>query len=250
MPVQASDLKFYASEHMPENNTSLSGGDINTSVRVVFSDIVNVDTIDVFSTNNTLNGTLTVIGQDANNDPIQENFTLAGTTTVAGTSLFKNIWRMYYLDAAHTGSIYIQDDSTSTVIGVLEDYVTGIVRVFHNTIADYYGGNSYVYYEKVFVKNTHASSTLLGVEVSEQQLGLYDVISLGVEDSFRADQSVANRLTAPTGVSSYGAGPTPTVEGPHLLPGIYQGIWLKLESEPGDPTANSFYGLRVTGRSS
>lgn len=248
MSLQSSDLVFYASQNMPEDNYSLTGGAINTNVRVAFDDIANVDTIDVYSTNATLNGTLTVDGVDANNDLISENFTLAGETVVAGTSLFKNVWRVYYPDAAHTGSIYVEDNSTSTNICILEDYVTGIVRIFYNSLADYFGGSARTFYDKIFVKNNHATATLVGAQVVEQAEGLYDVVSFGVENSFNTVQTIADRTTAPTGVASYGAGPTSLVENTNLGPGVTQGIWLKLDTQPGDPPIHSHYAIKITGR--
>ena len=250
MPLQASDLKFYACEKVPEDNISLVGGDINTKVRVVFSDIVNLDTIDVFSTNATLAGVLTVWGRDANGDLVQENFTLDGENIVAGIQLFANVWRVCYPDASHTGSIYVQDNSTYTLIATLEDYVTGVIRVFQNTFGDHFGGDALTYYEKIFIKNNNASSSLIGAEISERSVGLYSIIDFGVENSLNAIQTIANRLAEPTGVVVYSDGPTSLIEKSYLPANEYQGIWLKLTMDPGDPVFDSYYGLCINGRSS
>lgn len=248
MALQSSDLVFYASVNMPEGNDDTTGGAINTNVRVTFDDIVNVDTIDVFSTNATLNGTLNVLGVDANNDIIQENFVLDGETVVAGTSLFKSVFRVTYPDLSHTGSIYLHDDSTETVIAILEDYVTGVVRVFFNSVADYFGGDARTFYDKIFIKNNSADGSLINAQITEDAGGIDYLVSFGVENSFNTVQTIANRSTDPTGVASYGNGPTALVENPNLPPNTAQGVWLKLETQPGEKPMNSFYSLRITGR--
>jgi hypothetical protein len=132
----------------------------------------------------------------------------------------------------------------------MEEYITGVVRIFYNSLADYFGGSSRTFYGKIFIKNNHATSALVGAEVHEKAEGIYELVTFGVENSFDTIQTIADRSTTPTGVVSYGAGPTQLVELPHLGPGVAQGIWLKLDTEPGDPPVNSYYGLRITGRAS
>ena len=87
---------------------------------------------------------------------------------------------------------------------------------------------------------------------------LVDVITIGLEDGkalglsgVGVEQSVANRTTAPSEVSSYGSGITgvwPSGTG-KLLPTDYQGVWLKAVL-PANSIFDSYYTLSGSGYSS
>ncbi len=59
-------------------------------------------------------------------------------------------------------------------------------------------------------------------------------------------ESIANRLTLPTGVPAYGSGLS-GVPGANINPSSYQGLWLKLSLVAGEAAVYSFYEIQVQG---
>jgi hypothetical protein len=250
MPVTASQIKFYAAQNTPADNSTLTGGDINSGLLVAFTDIGPVDKMEFVSNGGANVGDMLVIGRDSTGQIISETITLAGETPVEGTLDFERVLIALYDNETYTGIIIMRDSSTSGEIITLENGETGIRRVFYDATANAVGGGDITFYEKFFVMNTNPTNTFLDVTFTEVVSGLTGLVDFGLENRLANPQTIVNRLTAPTGVSLYGEGPSgiPDPASNHLLPLDYQGVWLKLTAPAGSPTVNSFYQLKVAGR--
>lgn len=245
MPVTSSDIVLYASQNMPEDDTSVAGGAINSGIRVTFTDIAATDRIEALSSNNADSGVLTVVGRNSAGSLISENITLSGTTLVSGNLSFERVLKVDY-DTVASGDITLRDLSTDTTIGKVYANESGFRRVFYNATAEPAGGNNKTLYEKVFVKNNNASSALLSAQIQESGVGLYQKIDFALSTAQNDSESVSNRKTAPTNVGSYTNGPTGVI-GTDLAPLSGQGVWLRLQLNAGDAAQNSFYTLVVDG---
>lgn len=247
MSVSASDIKIYGSANMPEDNSSLSGGVINSGVRVVFEDIASTDYVRVSGDNTADTGTITIWGRNAAGQIISESRGFSGVGFDTTTVQFERILKMG-LDAACVGNITVYDETTETLIATFEPLVTGIRRPFYDVAADAVGGSQRIFYEKVYIRNNNSVNALLSAQVTEIASGVFNDIDFGLESgSLGGSQSVASRLnTAPTGVTTFGNGPT-SIPASDLSPASHQAMWLRLTLNAGAAAQNSYYQFKVTG---
>lgn len=249
MSVSASDLVAYGSANMPEDNTSTSGGAIDTTTKVIFTDIAATDQVTVISdAAGDTTQTVTVYGRNAGGTIVSEGLSLNGTNRVTGAVAFERILKVV-VNASHTGTITVTRDNTPTFteIGTLESGVLVLRRMFYDAAADASGGSSRDFYEKLFIKNNNGTTTLNSVQIAEQA-DPSGFITFDLEDAINDTNSVSDRLNdAPTGMLGTFTGATKSVPGGILAAGDRIGVWLKLTLAAGTAAAKSTYTLRTTG---
>lgn len=245
MPVSSSDIVFYASDNMPQDDVSVAGGDINSGLRVVFTDIVATDIVEAVSTNTGDVQFVSVFGRNVSGIAQTDTFALSGTTLVSGSLPFERILKIT-IDSLALGTITFRDAAGDTGIASIPIGETGIIRPFINATADAFGGSDKVFYNKVFLKNNNVVSVLQSATITESVTGIYNITQFGLEKTSQYTESVATRLTAPTGVTSYGSGVS-GLPGTNLDPLEYQGVWLQLTANDGEAATNSFYQMLVQG---
>lgn len=248
MPVTASDIVAYGSAVMPEDDTTTNiGGAIDTTTRVVFTDIAATGTVGVYSSNTTDAQTVTITGRDSSGVIVSETLTLSGTTKVSGTQQFERILKIV-LSAAAAGTVTVEDNqATPNNIVDIEPGVTTIRRIFYNASADAAGGAVRRYYEKIFIKNNNATSALLSAQIIEQS-DPSTKIAFALESVLNGNDTNGtgnNRLVAPTGYTFDSN--TKAVAGGDLTAGSAQGVWLELTLNPGDAAQKTTYTLRTEG---
>ena len=83
MSVVNTDLVIYTASNMPENNTSIVGGDINSGIRASFDDPSSSSLIIIYSSSGTdTSQNLTLTGRTAAGTIISESLALNGTSNV------------------------------------------------------------------------------------------------------------------------------------------------------------------------
>ncbi len=127
-----------------------------------------------------------------------------------------------------------------------------VVRAHFDASANPLGGADKTYYEKLFVYNDHATLALTNAKIDEVDEGAYADVTFALADTL--DDSGTNgsntRLVAPSsGVGSFDSDEKDVQNGGALSPGTGQGVWLATLLEDGDPAADTFYKLQVTGQS-
>ncbi len=245
MSVVASDIVIYASQNMPEDDTSTTGGAINSGVRVVFDDLTANDTLEALSADNADSGTLTITGRRADGAIVTDSFALSGTTLVSGSQTFERIL-VVDCDAVATGDITVRDASGDVTVGTIYENESGFRRPFYDATAEAAGGSAKTLYEKVFVKNNNTVNALLNASITEVSSGIYTLVTFGLERTLDSENSVANREAAPTGVPAYSNGPS-GIPGTNLDPLSTDGMWLKFELAAGAAAQNSYYQFQVDG---
>jgi hypothetical protein len=245
MSITSNDIVLYSSQNMPVNDTD-SGGSINSGIRLVFEDIVATDVIEA-SGGASDSGTLTVTGRNAAGSIVSDVFALSGITIVSGDQLFERILVTSY-DTLATGTITLRDASTDATLGTIYPTESGFRRPFYDATAEAAGGSDKDLYEKMFVKNNNTVNALLGATVTEVVSGVYALIEFALDDAHQYDEeTVANRLAAPTGTGPFGSGIS-GVPSTDLAPLDYLGIWLHLDLTAGTAAQNSFYQINIDGR--
>jgi len=244
MSVVNTDLVIYTASGMPEDNTSIVGGDINTGIRASFDDPSSPSQIIVYSSSaSDTSQNLTLTGRTYGGIDINESLSLNGTTPVTSSYTYGRILKTY-LSSVAVGVITVSGSSVNNIADIPVGE-SGFRRPFYDATASV--GTAKTYYEKVFVKNNNTFSHLTDAYVVEVNSGLSDKIDFGLEDSKKSDQTVTNRETAPTDIGGgFGQGPSGIV-GTMLLAEDYQGIWCKLSLEAGETATNSFYEIQISG---
>ena len=244
MSVVNTDLVIYTASGMPENNTSIAGGDINSGIRATFDDPSSPNQIIVYSSSaSDTSQNLTLFGRTAAGININESLSLNGTTLVTSTYTYGRILKTN-LSAVSVGVITVSGSSVNKITDIPIGE-SGFRRPFYDATAS--ADVAKTYYEKIFVKNNNSTSALTEAKVTEINLGLASKIEFALEDTKKDDQTITNRESVPTGIAGgFGDGPSGIVNG-QLLAGDYQGIWCKLSLEAGEPAINSFYEVQISG---
>ena len=151
--------------------------------------------------------------------------------------------------------------TSQNIVATIPINESGFRLPFYAATAD--AGSSKTFYEKVFVKNRSGSSTLNAANVIQvSDTGVSSKITFGLENGKACPGPfllsgvgptglVANRLTVPSHVDSFGSGTSgvwPSGTG-NLEPTAYQGIWLKLSLDAGEGKIDSFYEIDASGMS-
>jgi len=253
MTISSTDIVYYASASMPEDNSTTSGGAIDTTTYVIpsSSSLWNSlsDTVEVLSSaagDNTQ--TVTIYGRLATGVSTSDVISLNGTTVVAGAVTFDRINKIV-VSGAHTGTITVRKATGDTTLASLPTGILASRRMFLNATADVSTGSSRDYYEKIFIKNTHGSLSLLGATVQENSDPSSN-IAFNIDNAVNGTTSVASRLnTVPSSQNASFDSADKTVPGTNLAAGAAIGVWLKLTLAAGASPSTSTYTLRMTGSS-
>lgn len=250
MPIVASDIVAYGSANMPDDDSGLNiGGAIDTSIRVVFTDIAATDEIEILSSNaGDTTQTVTIYGRNAAGELVSDSATLNGLTPVlvAGTA-FERVLKII-ISAAHTGTVTVRDQDTDTTIAAMEPGVLEVRRPFYDAAADASGGSARTYYEKVFFKNNHGSLTLTSAVIKEQAdpSTKVDFDLESTLDGTDTNGGGNNRQVAPGGYT-FDSADKNVANSQNLTAGSAQGVWLRLSLAAGDAAQNTSVTMRVSG---
>jgi len=249
MSIVASDLVAYGSASMPDDDTATNiGGAIDTTVRIVFTDISPTGAIEMLSSAaGDTTQTVTVYGRNAGGTLINEAKTLNGTTVVSFSSTFERILKIV-ISAAHTGTVTVRKASAGGDLAAIESGVLQIRRPFYNAAAEASGGAQRKYYEKIFIKNNHGTLALTSATIAEQA-DPSGLIAFALESTLSGSDTNGasnNRQVAPGGYTFTSATKNVANSQSHTA-GAGQGIWLELTLAAGAAAAKTTYTLRESG---
>jgi hypothetical protein len=240
VPVAASDLVFYASASVPDEDSSSSGGAIDTLRRLDFTQIAANDTIEAVSDNagDTMN--LTVEGRDSQGRVVSETKALTGTSPISFSTLAtaERVLKAE-LASAPTGSVTVRRTTGPTTIRVIPAGERGFLAAFRKDASD--PSSTKDYYIKGFWKNTHGSLAALAATV-KQNADPSAVITHALDASVNATTSTTNRLTTP-GFTFNDS--DKAVPGTDLAFGDRIGVWLKLSLAAGASPLKTTYTSEI-----
>src|SRR3990167_2960199 len=197
MAPVAADLIFYPSASSPFDDISTTGGAINTAGRLMNAILTTREKLNyVSSSASDTTVEVTVRGLSFGGLDTIERITLNGTTVIKGKAEFRRILDIA-LSAAAVGTVTISKQSDSSSLRTVAAGITRYTTLFK--FAYPLEGDDLVRYEKVFVKNTHGADAL-----SEAAIALVSdsgILAVGVAASQGDSVSIANRRTAPSGIT-------------------------------------------------
>lgn len=245
MPIVASDLVAYASANMPTADTGTAGGAIDPLRRVVFTQLAANDTIQALSSAaGDTTQTITVVGRNAAGAIVTGGPTaLTGTTpvTISGGT-FERVLSVE-MSAAAAGTVTIRRTTGAVTIGTIPIGERGFMTVFQRTASD--PAVQKDYYSKIFLKNNHATLSLLSAVVS-QSADPANRITFALAAAVNDSGSVANRVTSPGLTFNDTA---KNVPGTDLAAGAAIGVWLNLTLPAADTPWRSTFDIQLAGQS-
>jgi len=234
MAVAATDIRMYLSANHAEADTGTQGGAQDANGRVLEDQFAAAAAVSLQSSSASDTQNATVTGRLTTGDIDTEVIAITGTTAATGSKSFNRILKISLASVA-VGSITVKQGAGGTTRHTFlagEDLCRSF---FYGAVADPAGGSSQVRYEKLFVENTHATDSALTVtfELTTNPSSRYAIV---VEDALDDNESVANRKTAPTGITgAFGAGPFDCVgTSGTLAAGQAQGLWIRQTLPAGD----------------
>lgn len=246
MSVVASDLIVFGAASRPNDDTSTSGGAIDTVARPLDQQLTANDTIDVVSDGADTRDVV-ITGRADDGTVVSETLTLSGTTTVTGTQTFERILTIS-LSAADTARTVTVSDT---------DAGDGTLHTFNPNETDAYihfrrsssESTQTTRYEKDFWKNTNGSTALQSATIT-LTADPSSNIQIAVEDAQDDTESVADRTTAPTGITADGFvddGTAVSIPGSDLGAGAAIGFWAELTLAADEAAQKSSFTTEIAG---
>lgn len=244
MSLASTDLKLYCSANMPEDDSSTSGGAINTQVKPEFTQL-SANSVIALVSDGADTRQVTITGRLPSGIIDSETLQLNGTTEVVGSKTFKYILKVLAATTDASRTITLKQGSGGSTIGTIDPGTLGFRITFYNAASE---SSSVSRYEKVFWKNTHASLALLEA-VHRLSADPSGKIMVGLAPSKDDTASVANRKTAPSNVTFVDDNVDQNVPTGNLDYGEAIGVWIKQTLAANDPAQVSSYTLQLSGKS-
>ncbi len=253
MSLASGDLVFYGSANMPTASGTTTGGAIATTTLVVFNDATLANTPDgdgviraLSSSASDNSQVLTITGRNAAGIIVTDTITMGGTVAHSGSVVFERLLRLH-LDVAGSGTIAGRQSSNNKPITDIPAGITDVRRPFYDVAADATGGDNRIFYEKIFIKNTHATLALTNAQVTETS-DPSGKLAFALENNKGGTQTTSSREVAPTGCSSFDSS-AKNPENSYLNALETQSVWLQLTLNAGTAAAKTTYGLQIAGTS-
>jgi hypothetical protein len=168
MSVIAGDLVLYGAANMPEDDSSLTGGAIDLSTKIVHTALAAADTIDAVSDDALdTDQVYTIHGYDAAGSKKTEDLSLAGLTKDEGSQTFERITKIVKKSgSALAGTVTFTRHTGGSTIVTMESAADAAAGTEIDAVrTPFYGlasdpDNTKTAYEKVFFRNNNAATTL------------------------------------------------------------------------------------------
>lgn len=239
MSIIAAELIAYQAANTPESDTVTGGGAINANGLVAATQMAAAGFVDyVSSSASDTATTVTVTGRDNTGTIVSETKTLNGTTTVNGAQTFQRILKVTLGGTAPVGTVTVKEHTGGATKVALTSGQSWHCLFY----AAQSSSSSKTIYDKYFWKNTDATLTLQNAQVTltvDASTELLQGIATAVNDT----ATIANRLTAPAGITFVGLSTAQNVPGGGLAAGAGVGVWME-ENLPANAAAfmESFTG--------
>lgn len=222
----------------PTADGTTSGGAIDVDNRPVFTQLAANDTLEMVSSQaGDTTQSVTVTGRLATGVIDSEAKTVNGVSVVSFTHTLERVLKVL-MNADATGIITIRRASTGPTVGTIPVGERGFYAMFYDSASSTTGSTSR--YEKIFWKNTHGTLTLTNAKV-RLSADPASVIQQGICTAKDDSTSVADRLSAPGGVSFVDDNVDQDVPSTTLAAGEAIGVWYRLDlAQDNAPIKNTF----------
>lgn len=244
MSIDSSELVLYSSASHPSDDTSLTGGTINLNIRPEFTQFT-ATAIPVFKSDGADTRSVDVIYRTATGAYTTATIILDGTNEVPCPSAAERLLSAIAQTTSGSRTISILQGSGGTVRATIPVSEKGITANFINSASEAGAVNRY---EKYHWKNTHLTQTLNSAIVTLTADPVAR-ITIGLSLAKNDTGTVANRKTAPAGVSFVDDNVDITVPTGLLAAGEFISQWTREGLLASDAPFKSNYVSRLLGTS-
>lgn len=242
MPIASTDLKKYQSANMPENDTGASGGAIATAGLLEMTQPAANDAVGVVSDGADAR-TVTITGRTAAGAIVSEALVLTGATRVAGAQVFERILKIVLSAADAARTVTVDRNTGGAVVATLGPNKTSTRLLFYDSRSE---AAITTRYEKEFWKNEHGTLTLNSATM-KLTADPSAKVKIGAATTKNDTGSVANRKTAPAGVTFVDNNIDAGIPGGNLAAGDAIGVWIELTLAAGDSPLKTTYTTELAG---
>ncbi|MDH5394500.1 MAG: hypothetical protein OEY11_15050 [Gammaproteobacteria bacterium] len=247
MSILQTELKKYAAASRPEDDASLSGGARDAACTL---DVTQMAADDVLRAVSDAAGdttqTLTITGRNAAGEIVTDPIALNGVTPVAGAVTFERVIKAV-LSAACAGNVTLERNTgPNDDVVIIPAGMTDATALFIGAASE---AAQTVRYEKEFWRNESAESLTLNDAKIQLTADPSASVKIGVATAKDDTVSVANRLTAPGGVTFFDDAVEVNVPGNALALNESIGVWIELTRDAGAASLKSSYTTQLAGTS-
>jgi hypothetical protein len=243
MPISANDLIPYLAENNPDDDVSTGGGGIETLGRPTFTQWTANAVVAVVS-DGTDTRTLNVEGRSPTGSIVTDAIVLNGTTEAVGTVTFERILKLSLSTTDASRTVTIRQGAGGPTRATIDPNERFRFAHFKRSASE---ATTVTRYDKLHWKNTHATLTLQNAKV--QLAADPDArIRQGIHTSKNDTVTIANRKTAPPGITFVDDTVDQDVPGTTLEAGSSIGVWYEQTLPANDPAHRTTYTSQITGQ--
>ncbi len=244
MSIASTDLLLYSVASIPTDDVSTSGGAIDKTRRPAFTQFSSSAKLSLTS-DGADTRTVTVVGRLGSGVIATETPALNGTTEVLTTNTFERIESVNIASSSGTRTVTCKQGSGGSTIATVPINEVGFHMSFQKAASSTGSLNRY---EKIFWLNNHGSLALLGANVTLTADPAARIM-IGVTTAVNGTTSVANRLTAPGGITFVDDNVSQNVPGTDLAAGDAVGVWVEQSLAANDTAQRNTYTTQLAGSS-
>jgi len=243
VPIVAADLIAYIAANNPTDDTTTGGGAIDTLGRPTFTQLTANSVIAVVS-DGADTRVVTIEGRNAAGTVVTEALTLNGAVEVVGTTTFERILKVTMAVADVARTVTVRQGAG----GATRATITPNERFRHSHLQRSASQAGIVIrYDKLHWKNTHAT---LGLQSAQVRLSADPDarIRQGIHTSKGDTATIANRVTAPGGITFVDDNIDQAVPSSPLAAGENIGVWYEQNLPANDPAHRTTYTSQLNGQ--
>lgn len=242
MSIVATDLIFYSSASVPTDDASTTGGAIDQTMRVGGTQLSAAAKL-AFVSDGADTRNVDIVGRLASGAVASETVVLNGATEVLSTNTYERFLSVKAQTTSATRTVTVKQGSGGTTVSTIPPNEKGFHIQFQKSTS---AASIQTRYEKQFGLNNNGTNSLLGANVT-LTADPQAVIQIGLATAVNDTGSVANRTTAPAGVTFVDDGVAQNVPGTDLAAGAKIGVWVQQTLAANAVAARSTFTLQLAG---
>lgn len=244
MAIASTDLIAYNCANKPDDDVSTGGGAIDLDYRPTFTQLAASDNLEAFSSSAADTGTLTITGRATTGVIQQTTIVLNGTSTVTNANTFERILSVSNSGDAN-GTITVRRSPAGATVCTIPAGERGVYALFKRSASE---SGITIRYDKIFWRNAHAGLTLQSAK-AQLSADPDSRIRVGIATSVGDSATIANRKTAPAGITFVDDGADQSLPGSALAAGANVGQWIELNLPAADSPHKTTFTSQISGTS-
>jgi len=223
MSIVSSDLVAYNALNQPVDDASAAGGGIDAKSRVVFTQLTATAKVTFQSTDAGDTGNVTITGRDATGRVISEVLVMGGAAETASVNSYARLHSVRMAGDA-IGTVTVRQGMGGSTITTIPAGERGFAALFQQSSS---GVAPVTRYDKLFFKNATGTGLTLFAPTVSLALDATGDYEIGLAAAVNDAVAIADRVSAPAGISFVGLNDPVDVPGGVLDAGDAIGVWVK-----------------------